>query len=157
MREGDAVSAGQVLLRILPTQAEATEQHIQAPWDGEVARAHVRVEGREVEAQALLFELFDPNSLVLRFSVDRSQALGLAPGQPVQAHFEGAPGSPIDLTLTRAWPALEPETARRMFEAHLPAQAGFAIGMVAKVRIEPAITLQLPTSRTLMEAMPVSS
>ena len=46
-REGDAVSAGQVLLRILPTETDAAEHPIQAPWDGVIARAHVRVECAE--------------------------------------------------------------------------------------------------------------
>ncbi|MCF7991235.1 MAG: organoarsenical effux MFS transporter ArsJ [Thiohalocapsa sp.] len=153
VREGDAVTAGQVLLRIVPTQADAAEHGIQAPWDGAVARVHVRVEGREVAAQTLLLELFDPNSLVLRFSVDGSRASGLAIGQRVQAHFDGALDSPIELALTRAWPALEPETGRRVLEARLPAQAGFAIGMTAQVRVEPAVGAKPPASATLTEAM----
>ena len=152
VREGDAVTAGQALLRIVPTAADAAEHQLAAPWDGEVLRSHVHVEGREVPAQALLLELFDPHSLVLRFSVDGSQALGLAPGQQVQAQFAGASGSPVELAITRAWPALEPDTGRRVFEAQLPAQAGFAVGLSARVRVEPAVALQLPAAT--LEAIP---
>ncbi len=118
-REGDAVSAGQVLLHILPTEAEAAEHPLQAPWHGVIARAHVRIEGREVAARTLLFELFDPDSLVLRFSVDGSRALSLAAAQKLQVHFDGALAKPLELTLTRAWPTLEPETGRRICEARM--------------------------------------
>ncbi|WP_338073119.1 HlyD family secretion protein [Halochromatium salexigens] len=137
----------------MPTQADTAEHSIQAPWDGSIARAHARVEGREVAARTLLFELFDPNSLVLRFSVDGSQAQALVLGQRLQARFDGVSGSPLELRLTRAWPALDPETGRRVFEAGLPAQTDVAIGMVARVRAEPAIVGQLAASTPLMEAM----
>jgi len=155
VREGDAVTAGQVLLRIVPSAGDSAEQPIAAPWDGLVLRSHVRVEGREVPAQALLLELFDPDSVVLRFAVDGMQALGLAPGQSVQAYFEGAPSSPIELTITRAWPALEPDTGRRVLEARIPAQAGFAIGLPAQVRVEPPVAVQLPA--TLRKAIPTGA
>jgi predicted MFS family arabinose efflux permease len=146
VREGDAVTAGQVLLRIVPTATDTTEQQLAAPWDGQVLRSHVRVEGREVPAQALLLELFDPDSLVLRFTVDGTHAFGLAAGQSVQAQFAGALSSPIELPITRAWPALDPDTGRRVLEARLPAQAGFAVGLSARVRVEPAVAVQLPAS-----------
>jgi biotin carboxyl carrier protein len=155
VREGDAVSAGQVLLRIEPAQADAVERPIAAPWDGLVLRSHVHVEGREVPAQALLLELFDPDSLVLRFAVDGMLAVGLAPGQSVQARFAGAPHSPIELSIARAWPALDPDTGRRVFEAQIPAQAGLAIGLPARVRVEPAIAVQLPA--TTWQALPAGT
>jgi membrane fusion protein (multidrug efflux system) len=135
-----------VLLRIVPTATDTTEQQLAAPWDGQVLRSHVRVEGREVPAQALLLELFDPDSLVLRFTVDGTHAFGLAAGQSVQAQFAGALSSPIELPITRAWPALDPDTGRRVLEARLPAQAGFAVGLSARVRVEPAVAVQLPAS-----------
>jgi predicted MFS family arabinose efflux permease len=146
VREGDAVTAGQVLLRIVPASGDTVAQHVAAPWDGLVLRSHVRVEGREAPAQALLLELFDPDSVVLRFAVDGMQAVGLAPGQSVQAYFAGAPSNPIELTITRAWPALEPDTGRRVLEARIPAQAGFAIGLPARVRVEPPVAVQLPAT-----------
>ncbi len=155
VREGDAVTAGQVLLRIVPSVGDGAELSIAAPWDGQVLRSHVRVEGREVPAQALLLELFDPDSVVLRFSVDGMQALGLAPGQSVQAQFAGAPSSPVELTITRAWPALEPDTGRRVLEARIPAQAGVAIGLPAQVRVEPPVAVQLPA--TLRRALPTGA
>ncbi|WP_462322859.1 HlyD family efflux transporter periplasmic adaptor subunit [Halochromatium sp.] len=154
MREGDTVSAGQVLLRILPIDADTAEHQVRAPWDGSVARAYARVEGREVKAQMLLFELFDPDSLVLRFSIDGSRTLGLAPGQRVQARFDGAPADQIELILTRAWPALEPETGQRIFEAQLPERADVAIGMAAQVRVESAVAGQGPALTTLTDTMP---
>ncbi|NBC14476.1 MAG: HlyD family efflux transporter periplasmic adaptor subunit [Gammaproteobacteria bacterium] len=88
----------------MPTAGGSAGQPIAAPWDGLVLRSHVRVEGREVPvpAQALLLELFDPDSVVLRFAVDGMQALGLAPGQSVLAALAGAPSSPIELTIMRA-------------------------------------------------------
>ncbi|MBK1705503.1 MFS transporter [Halochromatium glycolicum] len=154
VREGDTVSAGQVLLRILPIDADTAEHQVRAPWDGSVARAYARVEGREVKAQTLLFELFDPDSLVLRFSIEGSRTLGLTPGQRVQARFDGAPANPIELTRTRAWPALEPETGQRIFEAQLPERADVAIGMAAQVRVESAVAGQGPALTTLTDTMP---
>jgi hypothetical protein len=43
-------------------------------------------------------------------------------------------------------------TGRRVFEAQLPAQAGFAVGLSARVRVEPAVALQLPAAT--LEAIP---
>jgi hypothetical protein len=144
VREGDAVTAGQVLLCIVPTAGDGAEQRIVAPWGGQVLRSHVRVEGREVPAQTLLLELFDPNSLVLRFTLDAGQANASALVQTVQARFAGVPGSCIELPITRAWPALEPDTGRRVLEAQMPAQAGFPIGLPAQVQVLPAVAAQLP-------------
>ncbi|MCF7977861.1 MAG: organoarsenical effux MFS transporter ArsJ [Chromatiaceae bacterium] len=146
VREGDPVHAGQRLLSIVPTADELAEHPIEAPWDGRIARLHARVEGREIAAQTLLVELFDPDSLVLRFAVDGQQAIGLGVGQSVQVQFSAAPDSLIALRITRTWPALEPETDQRVFEAWIPPQADLAIGMKAQVRANPAISLQLPAN-----------
>ncbi|NEX15959.1 MAG: hypothetical protein C1943_04795 [Halochromatium sp.] len=146
VREGDPVHAGQRLLSIVPTADELAEHPIEAPWDGRIARLHARVEGREIAAQTLLVELFDPNSLVLRFAVDGQQAIGLGVGQSVRAQFSAAPDSLIELRITRTWPAIEPETGQRVFEAWIPPQADLAIGMKAQVRANPAISLQLPAN-----------
>ncbi|MEA1052799.1 HlyD family efflux transporter periplasmic adaptor subunit [Lamprobacter modestohalophilus] len=146
VREGDPVHAGQRLLSIVPTADELAEHPIEAPWDGRIARLHARVEGREIAAQTLLVELFDPDSLVLRFAVDGQQAIGLGVGQSVQVQFSAAPDSLIALRITRTWPALEPETDQRVFEAWIPPQADLAIGMRAQVRANPAISLQLPAN-----------
>jgi predicted MFS family arabinose efflux permease len=149
-REGDTVTAGQVLLRIVPGAPDASAHTLTAPWDGAVLRSQAHVEGREVAAQALLMELFDPESLVLRFAVAGTAAFGLAEGQRVTAQFADTPGSRVELTITRAWPALEPDSGQRVLEARLPAHSGFAVGQSARVRAEPAVALQLPAPTEAM-------
>lgn len=134
----DAVRAGLERARAqlaLARQASA-DFVIRAPWDGIVARVHV-AEGRYLAPRTALVELFDPQSLMLRFMVPEQEAFAIAVGDRVEASFDAIPDKHWNLELARAWPELDRRLRMRTFEAALPLQqAAFAPGQFARVRIK---------------------
>lgn len=78
--------------------------------------------------------MYDPDSLVLRFSVAEAQALVLKKGHKVKATFDGLAGQEFELEIIRAYPDLDRKLRTRLFEASLPANE-FIPGMFARIRV----------------------
>jgi membrane fusion protein (multidrug efflux system) len=116
-------------------QQLAGDYSIRAPWDGVVSQVHV-ADGNYVAPRMPLVDIYDPASLVLRFSVPEDHAFALELGGRVQATFDALPGQAFTLEIIRAWPGLERRLRTRAFEAALPAGATFAPGMFARVRAQ---------------------
>jgi membrane fusion protein (multidrug efflux system) len=93
-----------------------------------------------------LVDIYDPSSLVLRFSVPEDHAFALEPGGRIQATFDALPGQAFTLEIIRAWPGLERRLRTRAFEAALPAGTSFAPGMFARVR---ALLQEVPAALTV--------
>jgi membrane fusion protein (multidrug efflux system) len=123
----------------------AGDYSIRAPWDGVVSTVHV-ADGNYVSPRMPLVDIYDPSSLVLRFSVPEDHAFALEPGGRIQATFDALPGQAFTLEIIRAWPGLERRLRTRAFEAALPAGTSFAPGMFARVR---ALLQEVPAALTV--------
>ncbi|MGC9451258.1 MAG: efflux RND transporter periplasmic adaptor subunit [Oceanipulchritudo sp.] len=108
---------------------------VRAPWDGIVSRLHV-ADGRYVGPRAALLEMFDPESLVLRFQVPEEHAFRLRESDGLTAAFDAFDGKTLGLSITRAWPELDRRLRTRTFEARLPlAELPFAPGQFARLSV----------------------
>jgi len=134
------------------TQAEqATSDFIvRAPWDGIVSRLHV-ADGRYLAPRTPLLDMFDPNSLVLRFHVPEEHAFALALGDALTVTFDAFAGRVFALQVDRVWPELDRRLRTRTFEAKLPlGEMPFAPGQFAR------LTVVLETARDAL-SIPVES
>lgn len=118
---------------------------VTAPWDGIVFQVRVS-DGNFVAPRTPLVDIYDPTSLVLRFSVAEDQAFVLKAGSGILASFDGLAGKEYELEVVRAFPGLDRKLRTRTFEASLP-EEDFVPGMFARIRAvlkeEPA-TLTVP-------------
>lgn len=132
----DAARAAFERARAAVAQAQQAEGDfiIRAPWRGIVSSVHV-AEGNFVAPRAVLVELFDPASLVLRFAVDEQDAPGIVPGGKIHASFDAVPDRMFDLDIVREYPSLDRRLRTRTFEASVPANVALAPGMFARLRI----------------------
>jgi len=103
-----------------------------APWSGVVSKVLVS-EGHFVIPRTPLVEMYDPESLVLRFSVVEAQALAIKKGHKIKASFDGFAGKQFELEIVRAYPDLDRNLRTRLFEASLPTNV-FIPGMFARIR-----------------------
>lgn len=129
------------------TQADqaAGDYVVTAPWDGVVSLVRVS-DGNFVAPRAPLVDIYDPSSLVLRFSVAEDQAFVLKTGSKVLASFDGLAGKEYELEIVRAFPGLDRKLRTRTFEAGLP-EEDFVPGMFARIRAvlnEEASALTVP-------------
>ncbi|MGL5047553.1 MAG: efflux RND transporter periplasmic adaptor subunit [Shewanella sp.] len=108
---------------------------VTAPWSGIISKVLVS-DGHFVIPRSPLVEMYDPDSLVLRFSVVEAHALALKKGDKVSAHFDGLAGKAFELEIIRAYPDLDRKSRTRLFEAALPANE-FIPGMFARIRAIP--------------------
>lgn len=132
----DTARASHERARAALAQAQQAEGDfiVRAPWPGVVSAVRV-AEGNFVAPRAVLVEMFDPSSLVLRFALDEQNASAVQAGSLVHASFDTVPGHTFDLQVIRVYPALDRRTRTRTFEATLPTGIELAPGMFARLRI----------------------
>jgi membrane fusion protein (multidrug efflux system) len=129
----------------------SNDYSIRAPWAGVVSRVRV-ADGNYVAPRTPLVDLYDPTSLVLRFSVPEDHAFALATGGRVQVTFDALAGRAFTLEIIRAYPELDRRLRTRSFEAALPVDATFAPGMFARIRAvleEQSAALTIPAEAVL--------
>ena len=82
--------------RAAVTQAEqsASDYTLKAPWPGIVSRVHV-ADGKYVAPRTPLVDLFDPQSLVLRFQVPEAHVFAIKQGDAIEARFDAFPGQRV--------------------------------------------------------------
>ena len=118
--------------------ARATERlgdyRVSAPWAGLVSRVYVTV-GDFVGARAPLVELFDPQSLVLRFAVPERSAARVQSGAPIATTLDAHPGRTLAAKVTRIYPDIDHRTHTRTVEGTIAADVALAPGMFARLRL----------------------
>jgi len=117
-------------------EQDAEDFRISAPWDGVVVRLNV-AEGRYVGPREPLLELYDPDSLVLRFHVPERHAFSVDREQSLEVHFDAFADRVFSLRIVRAWPELDRRLRTRTFEAALPfdEQSTFLPGQFARISL----------------------
>lgn len=136
---GDRLDVARAALELARAGLAHAEQStgdysIRAPWDGVVSRVRV-ADGNYVAPRAPLIDLYNPESLVLRFHVPEDHAFHLAPGGKVRVSFDAIAGREFTLPIVRAYPELDRRLRTRVLEATREA---------ARIRLRPRLMTTLP-------------
>ncbi|MFP4284478.1 MAG: efflux RND transporter periplasmic adaptor subunit [Desulfovermiculus sp.] len=99
-------------------RAHLEESLIKAPFDGVIDKVHVR-RGDLATPRSPLIEMFDPDSLVVRFSVNEAHAAAMRPGLPVKVQLDALSGQTFQGEISRVYPSLEDDLHTRTVEAEL--------------------------------------
>lgn len=116
-------------------RAHLAECVIAAPFDAVVTRVHVRP-GDLAAPRETLIEIFDPDSLVVRFSVAERYAVALRPGLPVEARLDAIPGKTFRGRVDRVYPQLDPAMRTRTVEAAFENPAHLMPHQFARLTVE---------------------
>ena len=134
-------------LRVAEARARLSEAHekiedyrIRAPWMGEVSRVFV-TEGCFVSPREDLVEMFDPESLVIRFAIPERDAMMVEAGMEITVSLDAYSGRTFRAKITRLYPELDRKTLTRTVEATLAEDVDIAPGMFARL-IVPVETVE---------------
>jgi HlyD family secretion protein len=137
--------------RLEKARATEAECRIFAPFSGVISAVHVR-SGDLATAKAPLLSLFDPESLVVRFSIPERHVLQVRPGTPVRLSFDAIPGGMDKAKVIRIYPELETSSRTRLAEASIPDALPASPGMFARLELaadELSAALIVPDSALL--------
>lgn len=120
---------------VLARAAERLDDYrVSAPWAGVVSRVNVTV-GDFVAARTTLVELYDPDSLVLRFAVPEDSAARVQPGAPITISLDAFPGRAFTATATRIYPDIDRRSHARTVEGIIEGDVVLAPGMFARLQL----------------------
>ena len=121
--------------RLALAKAHLAECVISAPFDGTIAKVHVRA-GDLASAKAPLLEMFAPSSLVVRFAVPEAHAAAVQRGLRLHVTIDAMPGRTFSAKVVRVYPQLDETTRTRTVEARLTEPVEPAPGMFARLALE---------------------
>lgn len=120
--------------RLSDALVSVEDYELRAPWDGEVSRVFV-TEGYFVSPREDLVELFDPLSMVIRFSVPERDAVRVEEGTQIAVSLDAHGGRRFKARIERLYPVLDPRTRTRTVEAVLEDDIETAPGMFARLTV----------------------
>jgi len=107
---------------------------VRAPWSGVVSEVLVQ-EGNYVAPRAVLLEIFDPASLVVRIALPEAIALKVQLGAEARVRFDALPDEEVIGEVTRLYPELDRKLRMRVAEVSVTDQKALAPGMFARVHV----------------------
>lgn len=107
---------------------------VTAPWPGVVSKVLV-TDGNFVAPRTPLVELYDPASLVLRFSLPEAQAAQIKVGMPVEYQLDAYPGRNMRAKISRIYPELDRKMRTLTLEAEPEGKQEFIPGMFARLTV----------------------
>lgn len=136
---GDQLGISRSNLEKARAQAAKVQESLEdfkvtAPWPGVVSKVLV-TDGNFVSPRTPLVELYDPTSLVLRFSLPEAQAAQIKMGMPVQYHLDAYPGKAMQAKISRIYPELDRKMRTLTLEAEPEGKQEFIPGMFARVAV----------------------
>ena len=136
---GEQLDAARASLKRAEAQVAAMETgkadyDIASPWPGIVSEVWI-AEGDYVAPRAPLVAIFDPASLLVRFSVPERDLPSIQTGLKVQVTLDAYPGRVIPAEIVRVFPGLDPATRTVTIEAELREEARLWRGLFARVTI----------------------
>lgn len=134
---GEELDSARASLKRAEAQVAAMETgkadyDIVAPWAGIVSKVWI-AEGDYVAPRARLVELFDPASLVIRFSVPERDLPALRLDLNVKVTLDAYPERTFAAVITRVFPELDPATQTGTVEAKLREDVKLWRGMFARI------------------------
>ncbi|MBN2495688.1 MAG: efflux RND transporter periplasmic adaptor subunit [Deltaproteobacteria bacterium] len=128
------VKVSEAQARLARAAERLGDYRVAAPWRGVVSKVHVAV-GDFVSARSALVELFDPESLVLRFAVPEDSAARVANGAAVSIALDAHPGKPLEASVARIYPEIDRRSHTRTVEAKVETELSLAPGMFARLEL----------------------
>ena len=112
-----------------------SDYQVRAPWPGVVSQVLVQ-EGNYVSPRAILIEVFDPTSLVLRIALPESVSAVVRRGAEAQVRFDAFPAREVPGTVTRVFPDVDRRLRTRIAGLEVEDPGGtLSPGMFARVRL----------------------
>jgi membrane fusion protein (multidrug efflux system) len=128
-------------LRVYRARAELTnalesmeDYRIRAPWTGIVSKVYV-TDGYFVSPRETLLEIFDPNTLVIRFAVPEKEANNVHVGMEIPVTLDTYGNRPFHAKITRLYPELDRNMHTRTVEASLMENIPIVPGMFARLSV----------------------
>ncbi|MFO7897570.1 MAG: efflux RND transporter periplasmic adaptor subunit [Planctomycetota bacterium] len=121
--------------RLRLAEAHLSECVMTAPFDGVITAVHVRP-GDLATPRSPLLEMYEPDSLVIRFAVPEAQASAARPGLRLEATLDALNGRAFDAEITRVYPQLDEAMRTRTVEAKLTEPAEIVPHMFARLKLE---------------------
>lgn len=120
--------------QLAKAEESAGDYLIKAPWTGIVSKVFV-TEGDYVAPRAPLVEIFDPASLVVRFSVPETRSTDVREGLTVDVKLDAHQGKTYKGKISRAYPGLNEKTRTRTVEATLINPPALLPGMFVRIQV----------------------
>jgi len=120
--------------QLAKSRETAEDYSITAPWDGIVSKVLVR-DGDYVAPRTALVEIFDPQSLVVRFAVPEVQATEIQDNMAVETQLDAYPGRTFQGKIQRIYPELDTRMRTRTVEAVIGEPVALIPGMFARVKV----------------------
>jgi len=132
----DQARAAYEKVRALLIKAEETalDYIIKAPWAGVVSHVKVK-EGEFVAPRAVLLEMYDPASLVIRASIPEKHAAEVVAGMRVDVGLDAYPDKVIPGRIERVYPYLDSRLRTRTVEIALDKSVNLLPGMFARLTL----------------------
>ncbi|HDR14661.1 MAG TPA: efflux RND transporter periplasmic adaptor subunit [Desulfobacteraceae bacterium] len=132
----DQARAAYEKVRAQLAQAEERAQDyiITAPWTGVVSRVNVK-EGEFVAPRAVLLEMYDPASLVVRAAVPENYAAAVSVGMHVDVRLDAYYDEVVQGRVERVYPYLDSRLRTRTVEIALIEGPRLLPGMFARLNV----------------------
>jgi membrane fusion protein, multidrug efflux system len=117
----------------LEKMKESSEDYeVVAPWDGVISKVLV-ADGNYVAARAVLVEVFDPGSLVVRMAVPEAQSQDIRLGMEVTVTLDAYGGKTFQGRISRIYPELDRRMRTRTVEVEVTDKVDLVPGMFARL------------------------
>lgn len=113
---------------------QAGDYSVDAPWDGVVSKVLVK-DGDYVAPRVHLVEMYDPQSLVIKFAVPEAEATQVFKGMPVKVQLDAYAGKEFPGKVSRVYPELDSRMRTRTVEATLDYEIKLIPGMFARLQL----------------------
>jgi membrane fusion protein, multidrug efflux system len=123
-----------VRAQLAQAEEKAQDYIITAPWAGVVSRVHVK-DGEFVAPRAVLLEMYDPASLVVRAAVPEKYAAAVTVGMHVDVSLDAYPHEVIRGRVERVYPYLDSRLRTRTVEIALIEGPYLLPGMFARLNV----------------------
>ncbi|MGE4424081.1 MAG: efflux RND transporter periplasmic adaptor subunit [Pseudodesulfovibrio sp.] len=120
--------------QLIEANESAQDHIIRAPWRGVVTNILVK-EGEFVAPRAVLLEMYEPSSLIIRAALPENLSTEVSPGMQVEVRLDAYPQKKFEGRLDRVYPYLDPQSRSRMVEILLDEAVSLLPGMFARLEI----------------------
>jgi RND family efflux transporter MFP subunit len=120
--------------QLVNAEETAQDYAITAPWTGVVSRVIVK-EGQFVAPRAVLLEMYDPASLVIRAAVPEKYAAEVTAGMRVDVRLDAYPDEIMQGRIERVYPYLDSRLRTRTIEIVPDSRVDILPGMFARLKV----------------------